>query len=93
MGECADEREVLCEKVSIGGRMRWVWISCAVRCEWAHLGLGFASECGRETLLDRGVEVMIILAVGSPVLRWRCLERRLRWSGRRNAEIMKGICR
>ena len=35
--------------------------------EWTHLGLGSTSECGRETLLDRGVEWLIVLALGSPV--------------------------
>ena len=43
-----------------------------VRCyeyirEWAHLGLGSASECGRETLLDREVEGLTIRAMWSPV--------------------------
>ena len=36
-------------------------------CEWTHLGLGSASECGRETLLDPRVEELIVLALGSPV--------------------------
>jgi len=35
--------------------------------EWAHLGLGSASECGRETLLDRGVEGQTVLALRSAV--------------------------
>ena len=47
--------------------MRWVWISSAVRCEWTHLGLGSASECGRETLLDRGVKGLISKPLGLPV--------------------------
>ena len=44
-----------------------VWSCSAVRWEWTHLGVGSGSECGRETLLDHGVDVVIILALGSPV--------------------------
>ena len=35
--------------------------------EWTHLGLGSASECGRETLLDRKVEGLTVPALRSPV--------------------------
>ena len=35
--------------------------------EWTHLGLGCASECGKETLLDREVEGLTVLALRSPV--------------------------
>ena len=44
-----DEWIVLCENVSIRGQ---VWMSSVVQCEWMHLGLGSALECGREMLLD-----------------------------------------
>lgn len=40
--------------------MRWVWIISGVRYEWTHLGLGSASECGRETLLDRLFEWLVV---------------------------------
>ena len=66
-GECTNERVVLREKVSIGSRIRSVWISSAMRYEWTPLGLGSALEYGRETLLDHGAEVLTILTLGSPV--------------------------
>lgn len=47
--------------------MKWVWISSEVRHEWTHLGLGSASECGREPLLDRVFEWLVVQALGSPV--------------------------
>ena len=60
-----DERVILREKVSIRGRMRWVWMSSAVRCEWTHLGLRSALECDGETPLDHGVKWLFVLALGS----------------------------
>ena len=64
VGEYTDEWIVLRENVSIRGR---VWMSSVVRCEWTHLGLGSALECGGETPLDRGVKWLVVLALGSPL--------------------------
>ena len=65
MEECRNEQVVLREKVSIGGRIGRVWICSA-------LGMDAPRARGciglrRETLLDQGVEVLITLALGSPV--------------------------
>ena len=49
------------------GKEEYGWMTSAVGYEWTHLELGCASECGRETLLDREVEGLTVLTLRSPV--------------------------